>query len=492
MSGDPGGAPGRRGGVTPVYLTVFVIASCGLVYELVAGALASYLLGDSVTQFSLVIGVYLSSLGLGAFLSRYVVRGVARRFVDAEIAVALIGGLSAPALFFAFSSPRWFPPVFYGVVVLIGTLVGLEIPLLMRLLKDAVEFRDLVSQVLTFDYLGSLAASLLFPLVLLPRLGLTRTSVLFGLLNVAVAFWSLHLFRDRIGSPAGLYVRAALTGAILVAAFVLADHLTAVAEENQYADEVIVAKSTAYQRIVVTKNRAGFQLFLNGHLQFSSVDEYRYHEALVHPAFAAAGGRGRRVAVLGGGDGLAVREILKHPEVESVTLVDLDPEMTALARTHPLFVDAERRLARVAEGARRERRRDGLDRRGEGPLRRRDRRLPRPEQLRGRQALHVALLRAPRETARPGGRRVGPVHVAALRAPELLDRGRDAEGRRLHDEGVPRRRAVLRRVGLRPRGEEAVRRRAAAPARRACARSRRSSSPRSSSSGPTRARWSPR
>jgi spermidine synthase len=339
VSGDAreeGRARGAGRGVTPVYLTVFVIASCGLVYELVAGALASYLLGDSVTQFSLVIGVYLSSLGLGAFLSRYVVRGVARRFVDAEIAVALVGGLSAPALFFAFSSPRWFPPVFYGIVVLIGTLVGLEIPLLMRLLKDAVEFRDLVSQVLTFDYLGSLAASLLFPLVLLPRLGLTRTSVLFGLLNVAVAFWSLHLFRHAIGHPAGLYARAALTGAILVVAFVLADRLTAIAEENQYSDEVIVARTTPYQRIVVTRNRAGFQLFLNGHLQFSSVDEYRYHEALVHPAFAAARS-GRRVAVLGGGDGLAVREILKHPEVESVTLVDLDPEMTSLARTHPLF-----------------------------------------------------------------------------------------------------------------------------------------------------------
>ena len=128
-----------------------------------------------------------------------------------------------------------------------------------------------------------------------------------------------------------------VTGAILVTAFVLADHITAIAEENQYADEVIVAKTTPYQRIVVTHNRAGFQLFLNGHLQFSSVDEYRYHEALVHPAFAAAG-RARRVAVLGGGDGLAVREILRHPEVESITLVDLDPAMTALARTHPLFV----------------------------------------------------------------------------------------------------------------------------------------------------------
>ena len=326
-------APVRPG---PVYLTVLVIASCGLVYELVAGTLASYLLGDSVTQFSLVIGIYLTAMGLGAWLTKFLARNVARRFVEAEIAVALIGGLSAPALFFAFSSPRWFSPVFFGIVTLIGVLVGLEIPLMMRLLKDAVAFKDLVAQVLTFDYLGSLAASILFPLVLIPRLGLVRTSILFGLLNVAAAFWSIHLFRQQIGGAGGLLARASFVTGLLLLAFATSGQLTNLAEEQQYADEVVVAKTSTYQRIVVTRNRAGFQLFLNGHLQFSSVDEYRYHEALVHPAFALRPDA-KRVAVLGGGDGLAVREVLKHPSVESVTLVDLDPEMTALARTHPLF-----------------------------------------------------------------------------------------------------------------------------------------------------------
>jgi spermidine synthase len=325
----------------PVYLTVLVIASCGLVYELVAGTLASYLLGDSVTQFSLVIGIYLTAMGLGAWLTKFVTRNVARRFVEAEIAVALIGGLSAPALFFAFSSPRWFPPVFFGVVLLIGVLVGVEIPLMMRLLKDAVVFKDLVAQVLTFDYLGSLAASVLFPLLLVPRLGLVRTSVLFGLLNAAVAFWSIHLFRRQLGPPGSLLARAGFVAVILLAAFASANQLTALAEETQYADEVIVAQNSPYQRIVVTRNRAGFQLFLNGHLQFSSVDEYRYHEALVHPAFAVRPGA-KRVAILGGGDGLAVREALKHPSVVSVTLVDLDPAVTKLARTHPLFTALNR------------------------------------------------------------------------------------------------------------------------------------------------------
>jgi len=320
----------------PVYLTVLVIASCGLVYELVAGTLASYLLGDSVTQFSLVIGIYLTAMGIGAFLTRFVTRNVARRFVEAEIAVALIGGLSAPALFFAFSSPRWFPPAFFSIVLLVGILVGVEIPLMMRLLKDSVVFKDLVAQVLTFDYLGSLAASLLFPLILVPRLGLVRTSVLFGLLNAAVAFWSIHLFKRQLGPAGSLLARAGFASAVLLIAFVSANRLTTMAEETQYADEVIVAESSPYQRIVVTRNRAGFQLFLNGHLQFSSVDEYRYHEALVHPAFGVVP-EAKRIAVLGGGDGLAVREVLKHPAVASVTLVDLDPAVTKLAKTHPLF-----------------------------------------------------------------------------------------------------------------------------------------------------------
>ncbi|MEO6324050.1 MAG: polyamine aminopropyltransferase [Thermoanaerobaculia bacterium] len=318
-----------------LYASLFMVATCGLIYELVAGTIASYLLGDTVTQFSLVIGVYLTSLGLGAWLSRFVQRGVARRFVEAEIAVAFLGGLSAPILFLAFSAPRYFPPVFFSVVVAIGTLVGLEIPLMLRLLKHAVAFNELVAQVLTFDYLGALLASVLFPLFFVPKLGLVRTSIVFGLLNAAVAFASIRLFRDRIGAARGLVVKASIVTVILLAGFILADRLTNFAEEAQYADEVVMARTSAYQRIVLTKNRAGFQLFLNGHLQFSSVDEYRYHEALVHPAFALRP-RAERIAVLGGGDGLAVREILKHPSVKSITLIDLDPAMTEMARRHPL------------------------------------------------------------------------------------------------------------------------------------------------------------
>src|SRR5512144_1146994 len=138
---------------TPVlFLNVLVVATCGLVYELLAGTLASYVLGDSVRQFSLIIGLYLSAMGIGAWLSRHV-SDAPRAFVEVELGVALVGGVSAPLLFFAFARVAWFKLMLYGVVVLIGTLVGLELPLLMRILKDHLDFKDLVSRVLTFDYL---------------------------------------------------------------------------------------------------------------------------------------------------------------------------------------------------------------------------------------------------------------------------------------------------------------------------------------------------
>src|SRR4249920_2774125 len=119
--------------------SVFVIATCGLVYELIVGTLASYLLGDSVTQFSTVIGVYLFALGVGAWVSRYFERNLAARFIEVELAVALVGGISAPFLFFTFSEGASFRVTLYGTVLIVGTLVGLEIPLLMRILKDSLD-----------------------------------------------------------------------------------------------------------------------------------------------------------------------------------------------------------------------------------------------------------------------------------------------------------------------------------------------------------------
>jgi spermidine synthase len=319
-----------------LFLSVLLIASCGLIYELVAGTLASYLLGDSVFQFSTIIGSYLFAMGIGSFLSRFLNRGLIARFVEIELMVGLVGGFSSSILFLAFAYTQDFRVVLYLVVILVGVLVGLEIPLLMRILEDRLKFRELVAHVLTFDYLGALAASIAFPLLLVPHLGMVRSAILFGMINALVALWSTWMFRHELDSVVRLRTGCVIVLAALSAGLVRADLIAAAADNNLYADRVIFSKDTRHQHIVLTRFKEDVRLFLSSHLQFSSRDEYRYHEALVHPGLSAVPGA-RRVLVLGGGDGLAVREILKYPSVESITLVDLDPEMTRLFSTNPML-----------------------------------------------------------------------------------------------------------------------------------------------------------
>ncbi len=315
---------------------VLVIATAGLVYELAMAAVASYVLGDSVTQFSTVIGVYLSALGLGAYLSKFITRSISRAFVDIELATAIVGGASAPLLFAAYALTDAFRLILYVTVVLVGTLVGLELPLLMRILKDRLSFRDLVARSLTYDYAGALLGSLAFSLLLLPYLGLMRASLVCGVLNAVVGLGSTWVLQARDGSErrslARARPRAVVVTLILVSSTAFADRATDTLEGALYAGHVRHARESSYQRIVLTQENGGTALYLDGNLQFFSADEHRYHEALVHPAMASAKSV-RTVFIGGGGDGLAAREVLKWPGVERVVLVDLDAEVTALARS---------------------------------------------------------------------------------------------------------------------------------------------------------------
>ncbi len=310
--------------------SVFVIASCGLIYELVAGALSSYLLGDSITQFSTVIGTYLFAMGVGSWLSRHIHSRIPERFIMIEIMVGLVGGFSAAILFLCFAfAGEPFRIILYALVTLIGILVGVEIPLVMRLLEKDLKLSELVSSVLSVDYLGALLVSVLFPLLLAPHLGFVRTSLMFGAFNVIVAIWVIKIFKDSIAHHRRYLMLGFASLALLGVGFVGAEKLMRFSEIKMYGDDIIYTKSTPYQRIVLTRWRDDFRLFLNGNLQFSSRDEYRYHESLVHPTLATLP-HARDVLVLGGGDGMAVREILKYSNVEHVTLVDLDPQMTEL------------------------------------------------------------------------------------------------------------------------------------------------------------------
>jgi spermidine synthase len=252
----PAGVPqaktaGPRPAEVALLASVFVVAACGLVYELAAGALASYLLGDSVLQFSTVIGTYLFAMGVGSWLSRHVERELVAQFLRIELAVGLIGGLMPAALFTAHSMlPAGggvsFRALLYGLVLLVGVLVGLEIPLVMRILKrqfrERYALKDLVAQVLTFDYLGALVVAVAFPLLLLPQLGLVRTGVLFGLLNAAVAVWALWLFRGELARWRSSALACALVVLTLAAAMVGADALTSWAEDRFYGEQRLPAR----------------------------------------------------------------------------------------------------------------------------------------------------------------------------------------------------------------------------------------------------------
>ncbi|HKK84143.1 MAG TPA: polyamine aminopropyltransferase [Roseovarius sp.] len=309
----------------------FLVAVAGLIYELVAATLSSYLLGDSVRQFSLVIGLFLSSMGLGAWLSRYVDEALSG-FVWAQIGLGIVGGFMAPVLFFSYAFLGHVGLLLYSMLGLVGILAGMEIPLIARVLEGEGAYRFRFENVLTADYLGALIASVAFPIIVVPFLGLMSASLVFGCLNLGVAGLTLWLFRDRI--VRGVWIVWAVSMLASFGALANSERLVNVVDANLYEDDIILNEATPYQQITVTRFRDRVRLFLDRSIQFDTLDEHRYHEALVHPALSLAP-RKTKVLILGGGDGMAAREVLRHRSVETVTLVDLDPRVTELFRDHP-------------------------------------------------------------------------------------------------------------------------------------------------------------
>lgn len=319
-----------------VLFTIFIISTCGLVYELIAGALASYLLGDSITQFSLVIGIYLFAMGIGSYFSKFITNNLVDKFIEIELVIGLIGGLSAPLLFLIFNYVEYFEFYLYLIVFIIGCLVGLEIPILMIILKDKFQFNTLVSNVFTFDYIGALLASIAFPLFFVPQFGLINTSLIFGLFNILVGIAMSFFLKEHVKNVLYLRIKALIMLLVLVVTLFFSDAIVSFSEKSLYNENIIISKTTKYQRLVVTHERNDYKLYLNNNLQFSSFDEYRYHEAFVHPALSFAN-HIENILILGGGDGMAAREILKYNEVKKITLVDLDKEMTTIFRKNPLL-----------------------------------------------------------------------------------------------------------------------------------------------------------
>lgn len=322
--------------VRVLIFSAFIAGVCSIVYELLIATTSSYFLGDSIKQFSLVIGFYMATMGLGSYLSRLISdKKLLRYFISAEILLGLVGGLSVPLLYFSFAFFDYFQFTTLFLTSLVGLLIGLEIPLLSRLMSPYFALKDNLSNVLSVDYLGALIATLLFPFLLLPFLGIFKTSLFFGLINMSIGFSVLWFFSKSLNiekrTALYLYSFSALT--ILITAFLFSQKLLGIWTDQMYDDRVVYSKETPYQQVVLTKSKEDIRLFLNGNLQFSSIDEYRYHESLVHIPMLNC--ECRDILLLGGGDGLAIRELQKYDNLRSMTLVDLDPAVTALAKSNP-------------------------------------------------------------------------------------------------------------------------------------------------------------
>ncbi len=311
--------------------SVFILSLCGITYELVLGSLATYLLGNPVQQYSITIGFFLSSMGLGSYLSRYILKDLIRNFIRIEVALGFFGGVSVIILNYLFTFSASFYLLHIFTLVVIGTLVGLEIPLLTRILRRSGALKDILANVLTLDYLGGLAGSLFFPLLLFPFVGRILTCLIIGIVNVVVALL-VTVRIDYSGKRKSDYLVPVLAVVLLLGLVINSGAITHFLEKKFYFDDVVFSQRSRYQEIVLTRNGDDFRLYLDGSLQFSTFDEYRYHEMLILPAMELSPVKQKRVLILGGGDGLAVKKCLSRGDVESVTLVELDPLMIELAK----------------------------------------------------------------------------------------------------------------------------------------------------------------
>ncbi|MBT3152266.1 polyamine aminopropyltransferase [Streptomyces sp. CHD11] len=326
---------------------VFVCAACGLVYELELVALATYLMGDSVAQTSVVLSVMVFAMGIGSLAAKRLRRHAAAGFGAVEAVLALVGGCSAMALYAVFAwTGDWGGVWAHGPRTLLvafslatGLLIGAEVPLLMELIQR-IRRQDAggaVADLSAADYVGALVGGLAFPFLLLPLLGQLTGALITGAVNAVVGgALVLGLFRRDLTRRARRLLVAGNVCVLVVlgSAAVLVDDFERAARHAMYGPDVRVALHTDVQEVLLTGGRDGrpLNLFLDGRLRVSGRDELRYHEALVHPAM---NGPHARVLVLGGGDGLAVREVLRHTGARRVDVVELDAGVVRLARRDP-------------------------------------------------------------------------------------------------------------------------------------------------------------
>jgi spermidine synthase len=322
-------------------LLMFLLGGCGLAYEYTLSKIASDLLGNSVQQWATMIATMLFAMGLGADVQKHTPSSkLTDRLITTQMLLAVLGGFGPLILIHGFALlPQIYIIIQYGLAFAVGLLIGYEIPLVMRINEETEpEMRFNLAQVLKMDYVGALAGALLWTFLLVRYLSIDRISFVLGLATIASAILCYFLYRKRLARPVARVVEIVSGAALVITGLIIGRDLTLRAEQFLYRDPIVSSLTTPFQHIVLTENRRGnVSCYINGHLQFNESDEFIYHENLVHPAMHLAEQR-EKVLILGGGDGLALREILKYPDVREVTLVDLDPMMTQMASSDPHLV----------------------------------------------------------------------------------------------------------------------------------------------------------
>ncbi|SES91404.1 spermidine synthase [Oceanobacillus limi] len=325
-----------------IYWSSGIVSICGIIFEVLFGALGSYILGDGVKQYTLTISLFLTGMGIGASLSEKFMKNLIITFVWIEFGVAIIGGFSSFTMFgmTAFAPSGTDALFLYFITLVVGALTGVELPILIRKANEiGVTLNKSTARVLFSDYAGGLIGGLLFVFLFRPYFGMVKTAFLVGCINLTVALIVLWLFRKEIKRfmvHAGIGITI---GLVLLIGLFFGEEMAFSFEQKLYQDPIIHMEDSSYQKITITQDNDDVRLFLDGSLQFSTTDEHRYHEVLVHPAMAHAENP-ENVLILGGGDGIAAKEVLKYDEVEHITLIDLDPAVVELANSNPLLLEA--------------------------------------------------------------------------------------------------------------------------------------------------------
>jgi spermidine synthase len=358
-----GGSMSRAFKLTFVLAIAAVVSFCGMGYELLVIRLLSGVSGDSVFSQSATAGCFLLALGFGAFLYGRWIRSFSWLIlIRVETALSIIAVVSLPIIsmmsIYVTSKPRL---ILYSQLItfVIGTLSGFELPALMDAAKGLTN--RWFGSVLAANYFGALAASIAIPLWLLPMSG------------IYFCGWSLALLSSMVACGV-FFRRASFKPQIFWAPLALSIFLPSYAARYQGQFEQFYLKSfyyaapasftlqnlrstllthqslptvrrfsTPYQDIDIVKDdfrifgydsSENFHLFIDQHKQFGSVTETIYHDTIIHGGINLAAHVPEEILIIGGGDGLMVRELLKYPEVKAITLVELDPEMIHLAKDY--------------------------------------------------------------------------------------------------------------------------------------------------------------